>query len=75
LAVEPTFPTKYPNGIFVVCDARFSGEHASITVLRYLFHASLGKPLVAEQVQAKLHGSGSTWRVVSWSAKTVDYAP
>lgn len=71
----PDFAAKYPDGLFVICDAQVSNVKATATVLRYLFNASKGKPLVAKFVEVKLSKHGSAWRIETWHATAIDYAP
>ena len=72
---SPSFPSAYPDGVFVVCDAATSGTRADATILRYLFHASRKEVLVASSIHARLDHRSGAWRLVAWRETYYDYAP
>lgn len=71
----PDFSSKYPHGLYIACDATFSGKRSTITILYYLFHYSRGKPMVAKRIEAELVSRGKNWYVRTWSTTAIDYAP
>jgi hypothetical protein len=70
----PDFRSRYPQGVYVVCDAQTNGASTNVTVLRYLYHSS-GGPLVARRIEASLLSHEKGWRIEVWSATAIDYAP
>jgi hypothetical protein len=69
------FRERYPGGLYVVCDATVSREHAKATVLRFLFNASRGEVLLASTIEADLVRPTGAWRVRRWHKVSYDYAP
>jgi hypothetical protein len=73
--LAPSFRTKHPKGLFVVCDKNVSGDNATATVHRLVYHASLDDVVVSEETRVSLRGERGIWRITEWETTAVDYAP
>ena len=69
------FAAKHPLGVYVVCDAQANEGTAHATILRYLFHASSNRILVARNIHATLVRRDRSWLIRTWHTSNVDYAP
>ena len=68
------FLTKYPRGIFVICDWQIKGKAATATILHF---ANTGGGIV--QVSSEIivqfsEPNDGAWQVVEWSEVVHDYA-
>jgi len=72
-----TFEASYPEGAWVICDATVSSQRvkATATVLRYLYHASMQRPMAARRIDVTLAKSAGEWRITAWEDHAIDYAP
>jgi len=70
---DGAFPSRFPKGVFVVCDVKDSRDTTTAHVQRLLFHGASKTVRVAEDGEVKLHRSRNGWKVVSWKRFAVDY--
>lgn len=70
-----SFNVKYPNGVFVICDAISDKKNTSLTVIRYLFNHSRAEVLVSSYISVKLIYLNNDWHIHSWNVTYRDYAP
>ncbi|MEO7756696.1 MAG: hypothetical protein ABIS07_08965 [Dokdonella sp.] len=71
---DAAFATTYPNGAFVVCDAKVAGDRATATILQYLFNVARNTVLAAGRIDMKLAKRGPSWRVSEWRKTAIDLA-
>ena len=72
---DPAFGANYPDGAWLICDATATREAATVTLFRYLFHASLKRTLVSNRIDVTLIRHGSRWRIAQWNNTAIDYTP
>jgi hypothetical protein len=70
---EVTFPSRFPKGVFVVCDPKESRDAATARVQRLLFHGASKTVKIAEQGDMTLRRGRNGWNVVRWERVAVDY--
>ncbi|MEO5558661.1 MAG: hypothetical protein ABIO49_02820 [Dokdonella sp.] len=72
---DAAFATTYPNGAFVVCDAKVVRDRATATILQYLFDAARNTVLAASSIDVQIAKHGSNWRVSEWRKTAIDSVP
>lgn len=71
---DPTFPARFPKGVFVVCDVTESSGKATAHYQRVSFHSHLNAVKVAEHGTIRLLREHDGWKVVDWARIAVDYS-